>query len=295
MAYQTDIRESTRIGFARGETEGRGRVLFAAREPDRLLVVTDATPAHPVSFRWPDQPSDTGVLAWSGTSCRMNEAMTGLVNSTTGELRIDDEAKALGRTGQEWTSVVVHVLDGAAAEIPAVGSMVDIVVDADRRGKLSAAHTAAHLSAFALNRALTPFWTKEGAAVDSLGSADFDKEAIVSSQLSYEGATDTYRLGKSLRKKGFDQEAAIGSLSAIVEEINGTLATWLAQLAEVTLDPAEALLDTRRVWRCMLDGRPAEMFCAGTHVAKLSALIEASVTIAQTEDGLQMKTIVRTA
>lgn len=295
MAYQTDIRESTRIGFARGETEGRGRVLFVAQEPGRLVVVTDATPIHPVSFRWPDQPSDTGVFTWSGTSRSMSEALTGLVNSETGELHIGEDAKALGRTGPEWVSVVVHVLDGAGAEVPAVGTEVDIVVDADRRRKLSVAHTAAHLSAFALNRALASFWTKEGASFDSLGAPDFDKEAIVSSQLSYEGATDTYRLGKSLRKKGFDQEAAIASLSAIADAVNATLETWLAQPAKVTLEPAEALLDTRRVWRCLLDGRPAEMFCAGTHVANLSALAGASVTIEQTEDGFPMKTTVRTA
>jgi Ser-tRNA(Ala) deacylase AlaX len=167
-------------------------VLFTSRESDRLLVVSDATPAHPVSFRWPDQPSDTGSLAWSGTSRRMNEALTGLADSETGELHIGEDAKALGQPGQAWVGVVVHVLD-ADAEIPAVGSEVDI--DADRRGKLSAAHTAAHLSAFALNRALTPFWTKQGVAVDSMGSADFDKEAMVSLRLSYEGATDIYRLG----------------------------------------------------------------------------------------------------
>lgn len=295
MAYQTDIRESTRIGFARGDTEGRGRVLFAAREPGRLLVVTDATPAHPVSFRWPDQPSDMGILSWAGASQKISEALTGLANSETGELHIAEDAKALGRVGPEWVSIVVHVLDGGAANVPAPGTEVDIYIDADHRGKLNAAHTAAHLSAFALNRALASFWTKEGATVDSLGAPDFDKEAIVSSQLSPEGATDIYRLGKSLRKKGFDQEAATGGLPAITDAVNATLATWLAQPADVTLEPAESLLDTRRVWRCLLDHRPAEMFCAGTHVANLSSLAAVSVTIAQTEDGLRMKTIVRTA
>jgi alanyl-tRNA synthetase len=91
----------------------------------------------------------------------------------------------------------------------------------------------------------------------------------------------------------FDKEA-IASLSAITDAVNATLAPWLVQPAEVTLEPTEALIDTRRVWRCLLDGRPAGTFCAGTHVANLSELAGASVTIEQT-DGLQMKTTVRTA
>ena len=76
-------------------------------------------------------------------------------------------------------------------------------VDAEHRAALSAGHTGCHLAAVALNAALAARWRKP-VRTDGLGHPDFDQLAIVSSRIVPDGAVDTYRLGRSLRKKGFD-------------------------------------------------------------------------------------------
>jgi len=277
------------VTFAAGEVKGRGTVLFAgAGEDGNAVVVCDSTPVHPVSFRWPDQPADRGTMTTAdGVSHPVVDALTGMANSETGELVLGEDARALGRTGDEWKSVVVHVISGGKPEI---GTSVSIEVDADYRRKLNVAHTAAHLSAFALNRASKAYWTKEGAAVDSLGSPDLDKEAITSALLSENASVDTYRVGKTLRKKGFELDRFMADLPDVIGSINETLKGWLSAPGAISLTPVPSTLDARRLWQCSLDGKSAEMFCAGTHVADLSDLAEVSVVIEAAESGFVMQT-----
>ncbi|HTO31518.1 MAG TPA: hypothetical protein VL202_10135 [Pararhizobium sp.] len=276
--------------FAKGDTIGRGTVLRVDRYGDRLLVLTDRTPVHPVSFRWPDQAADTGTLSTPSADYNLVDALTGLVNTANSELVVGDAAKALGRVGDEWVSVVCHLLDPVGDELPVVGEEVVIKVDAQKREQLSIAHTAVHLSALALNRAVARFWTKEGVPTDSLGSPDFDKEAIERSLVHWEGSKDDYRLGKSLRKKGFDAGAALSALEAITEEINRIVADWLSQASRITIEPSETTLGSRRLWRCELDGRSAEIFCGGTHVQSLGELGSVTVELTPAVDGFSMTT-----
>jgi len=289
MRFETDVRESTLVTFAAGEVKGSGTVLFAgAGEDGNTLVVCDSTPVHPVSFRWPDQPADRGTMTGAdGVGHPVVDALTGMANSETGELVLGEDARALGRTGDEWKSVVVHVVSGAK---PSIGATVSIEVDADYRRKLSVAHTAAHLSAFALNRASKAYWTKDGAAVDSLGSPDLDKEAIVSASLSENASVDTYRVGKTLRKKGFELDRFIADLPDVIAAANETLKGWLSAPGAISLTPVPSTLDARRLWQCSLDGQDAQMYCAGTHVADLSDLAEVTVLIEAAESGFVMHT-----
>lgn len=291
MRFETEVRESTLIGFAGGDVAGNGKVLFAATGADgETLVICDETPVHPVSFRWPDQPADRGAMIGSdGERRAINDAWTGLVHGETGELVLGEDARALGRTGDEWRSVVVHVINGS---LPKIGETVAIEVDADRRRRLSAAHTAAHLSAFALNRAAKNYWSKDGASLDTLGAPDFDKEAIVSALLSELASVDTYRVGKTLRKKGFELDRFIADLPAVIPDINAILHGWLAAPTAVSLTPAPATLDARRLWQCPLDGKDAQMYCAGTHVADLADLAEITISIEPIEGGVVMHTSV---
>jgi len=289
MRFETEVRESTLIGFAGGDVTGNGKVLFVGAGADgETLVVCDQTPVHPVSFRWPDQPADRGVMiASDGERHAIIDAWTGMVHGETGELVLGEDARALGRTGEEWRSVVVHVIAGSS---PKAGETVNIEVDGDRRRKLSAAHTAAHLSAFALNRAAKAYWSKDGASLDSLGTPDFDKEAIVSALLSELASVDTYRVGKTLRKKGFELDRFIADLPAVIPEINAILRAWLAAPSAISLTPAPATLDARRLWQCTLEGMDAQMYCAGTHVANLAELAEVTVSIEPIEGGVVMHT-----
>jgi alanyl-tRNA synthetase len=261
-------------------------------EDGRGLIVCDYTPVHPESFRWPDQPGDTGAVSWGHGEHPLLEALTGLANRRTGELRIGDAAKALGRTDEDWVGVVVHVVD-AISDLPSPGTRLNISVDRLRRQQLSAAHTAAHLSAFALNRSLVGYWIKQDIALDTLGAPDFDKQALVSSRIDLAGCTDRYRLGKTLRRKGFDAAKAITDLPSIVVGVNDVLAKWLGDPTPVVLEPLDSTLDTRRTWRCRLGGQVAEMFCAGTHADHLNALISVEVHLSSTDDELTMRTVVK--
>ncbi len=231
-------------------------------------------------------------MSWNGDRHRVIDAMIGLVDRRTGELRVGDAARVLGKTDENWSAVVVHVLASEAAP-PDTGTLVLMEVERHRRQLLSVAHTAAHLSAFALNKALAPFWSRESAVQDSLGSPDFDREAIVSSTIGLDGAVDVYRLGKSMKRKGFNYEPAFAALASIAEAVNTSLASWLLQHGPVTLQPCNSTLDTRRLWRCALDGRMAEMFCAGTHVNNLNQIQSIDVKINGTANELTMRTFSR--
>ena len=88
---------------------------------------------------------------------------------------------------------------------------VELVVDADYRTRLSVGHTACHLASLALNRAVADRWKKEVRA-DGLGAPDFDGTAIDVSLIVENGSVDTYRLGKSLRKRGFVTEGIAEAL-----------------------------------------------------------------------------------
>ena len=109
------------------------------------------------------------------------------------------------RKGTEgWAFVVVHLVDADASLTE--GDTVTVEVDAEYRAALSAGHSACHLASLALNAALAGAWTKEP-RLDSLGSPDFDGAANETSTILERGARDTYRIGKSLRKAGFDPAA----------------------------------------------------------------------------------------
>jgi alanyl-tRNA synthetase len=78
---------------------------------------------------------------------------------------------------------------------------VELTVDAEARHALSLGHSACHLVALALNRALTPYWRKETSELDALGQPDFDRLAIQHSRVEPRGSKEQYRIGKSLRKR----------------------------------------------------------------------------------------------
>jgi alanyl-tRNA synthetase len=229
------------------------------------------------------------MIGSDGQRHPITDAWTGVVHGETGELVLGEDARALGRTGDEWRSVVVHVIGGSS---PNSGELVGIEVDADRRHRLSAAHTAAHLSAFALNRAAKDYWSKAGAALDSLGNPDFDKEVIVSALLSEQASVDTYRVGRTVRKKGFELDRFSAALPSIIPAINDILRGWLSAPGSVSLSHVPSTLDTRRLWQCTLDGMDASMYCAGTHVASLAELAEVTVSIEAIEGGVIMHTSV---
>ena len=273
--------QETVVTFADGATRGTGQVVTVAGGADGAVVVVDTTPFHPIDHSWPDQPGDTGHL--SGVPV-LDTRMAAL--GPDGALRVGSDIPV--RRGEAgWTWLVAHVLGGPA---PSPGDVAELVVDADRRADLSASHTACHLAALAMNEATARFW-RDGKDIrsDSLGRPDLDQNAMVSSVMDREGSTDTYRFGKSLRKKGFDALAFTASLSGVVGAVETQLARWIASAAEVRVkDDGDRRVTGRRRWTCALPEGTGEMPCGGTHLARLDELAAIDIAYAVNDDGSGM-------
>lgn len=262
----------TVVSYPDGDTASTGTVLHVEPITDgRSAVVLDRTAFHPVDTAWPDQPSDRGVL-------RADEGTWPIVEGVTGG--IADGRLVLGadlpvRTGTAgWVFVVAHMVTGTP---PAVGETVRVEVDGPYRRALSAGHTACHLASLALDAALADAWAKP-APTDSLGSPAFDSLAIQSSRIEPDGSTDVYRIGKSLRRKGFRVEA-LDELDAVRERVDALLAEWITGGGPVRIEREGRALSDRRRWVCHLPTGTAEIPCGGTHVTDVSRFERITVSL----------------
>ncbi|GAA2306775.1 hypothetical protein GCM10010149_65740 [Nonomuraea roseoviolacea subsp. roseoviolacea] len=248
---------------------------------ERHGLVVSETPFHPLDHTWPDQPADRGTIG----GLPVVDCVTGAWSD--GEIHLGADIPA--RRGAEgWQWLVVHVTD---APLP-VGESVELAVDPAYRAALSAGHTACHLAALALNAALADRWRKEP-ALDALGRPDFDQTAITSSRIEPDASVDVYRLGKSLRKKGFTAEGLDTALAAVAAAVNDRLKAWVAADAPVRLDVPGPELTARRTWHCSLPEGEASIPCGGTHVTRTSELGAVTVELALEEGTtLTMRTTV---
>ncbi len=277
--------EHTRASFVLGHHQEQARVV-CCKQGDPTLLVTDLTPFHPQSHLWPDQPGDVGTVRWEGGEAAVGPCRMGAI-SPEGELFVDTEIP-VKRGADGWAFVVVHPLAGSH-HLP-IGSPVELTVDAEARHALSLGHSACHLVALALNRALTPYWRKETSELDALGQPDFDRLAIQHSRVEPRGSKEQYRIGKSLRKKGINSEALLADLDRIALQVNEQLMRWLKEGGEIRRSRAgEAIIDSR-YWHGMLEGREITIPCGGTHVGSLTELGQVQVTLASSEEGLTLTT-----
>ncbi|MCO7203856.1 metal-dependent hydrolase [Microbacterium sp. CnD16-F] len=267
---------ATVVTYPDGDVTGTATVVHAVLLADgRTGIVLDRTPFHPVDTAWPDQPADVGVLRSSSDEFPVVTALTGGVRE--GDLVIGSDLPV--RMGAEgWTFVVVHVVDAPA---PAVGESVEAYVDPELRAALSAGHTACHLASLALDAALADAWTKE-VPTDAAGHPAFDMLAIQTSRITAYGSTDVYRIGKSLRRKGFDP-AALDDLRAVEERANATLAGWAETPGAIGVHREDRTLAGRRTWRCELPEGAVELPCGGTHLTSLAEVEAITVALASAE------------
>jgi alanyl-tRNA synthetase len=265
------ISSDTLVEYPTGASESRGIVLAIVPLEAGLGIVLDRTAFHAVDAGWPDQPADRGTLTVGGTAHPVLDAVVGATEGD--EILVGRDIPV--RTGAEgWSFVVVHVVE-ADAPIK-VGDEVTVTVDEGYRNALSAGHTACHLASLALDAALADAWTKE-VPLDALGVPGFDAAACESSRIVENGSTDVYRVGKSLRRKGFDP-AALDNLEGVEARANEKLAGWVASGAGIRIDRDGDGLGDRRRWVCELPGDDAIIPCGGTHLTSLREL--ASVTVA---------------
>ena len=154
-----------------------------------------------------------------------------------------------------------------------------LTVDAPHRAALSAGHTGCHVAALAVNRALASRWRKP-VSRDGLDSPDFDQLAIVSSRIEPNGAVDRYRLGRTLRKKGFDTDGLTDSLPDIATEANRQLSDWVATRAPVEIQVSGPRLTDLREWVCTLPAGTQRIPCGGTHLRSLAEIDAINVELA---------------
>jgi alanyl-tRNA synthetase len=280
MAFPTS---DTIVSYPDGATTSTGTVLHIERLSDgRSAVLVDTTAFHPVDSAWPDQPADRGTLTTTQGRQPIVDAVVGGI--LDGELHLG--AALTVRTGTDgWTFVVSHIIEGAP---PTIGEQVQIDVDKEYRTALSFAHTACHLAALALDAALSSAWSKT-APTDALGNPAFDAIAIQRSRIHPHRSTDTYRIGKSLRRKGF-APAALDDPLAVAERVNTQLAQWIAAGGAIRIDRDDDALSTRRTWVCELPTGLTDIPCGGTHIHNITQLsdITTSLTTREIDGGLEL-------
>ena len=266
---------ATIITFPSGSLVETARVVGVHPAQDGAVVVLDRTPFHPVDHTWPDQPGDRGTLRVDGVEVAVTEAVMAAV-SDEGEVAIGADIP-VKRGAEGWTWLVGHRIE-AVPSLLAAGAEVEATVDAAHRAGLSRGHTACHLASLALDLAVADLWRKDPGS-DALGTPDFEGRANQTSFIHEDGAVDEYRLGKSLRKAGFDTEGFAASLTEREERINAQLAAWVASAAPSRIDVEGDTIVDRRRWVCALPVGTASILCGGTHASSLAEFASIRVSL----------------
>jgi alanyl-tRNA synthetase len=274
---------TTVVTFPNGSTTGEAVVTRVAGD----VAILDATPFHPVDHTWPDQPGDAGVLRDGERHVDVVEAVMA-AEDADGALFVGDDIP-IKRGTEGWTWLVAHRLADAAPAWLTPGVAVTASVDGDRRAALSRGHTACHLASLALDAALSDLWRKDP-GTDPLGNPDFESRANQTSSIRPDGSVDEYRLGKSLRKAGFDSEGFAASLAEREQRINAQLATWMGTDAASRIVVDGPAITDRRRWEADLPERTVGFLCGGTHVASLAEFASVTVTLALPEPQLLVMT-----
>jgi alanyl-tRNA synthetase len=263
----------TIVTYPAGSVLDRASVLALVVRDDTVAVITDATPFHPVEPRWPDQGTDLGTLTCAAGVATIVEATIGATDGT--DLFVGGEV-TVRRGTPGWAFVVAHLI-AVDAPRPVAGEIVTLTADGVHRAALSAGHTACHVAALALNAVLADRWRQplgSGGRIDGLGNPDFDQLAITSSAIHPYGATDTYRVGKSLRKRGFNSTGLDSVLPGVADRANDLLAGWVAAGAPIELEVTGPRLTDLRTWVCRLPEGTQRIPCGGTHLSSLQELRE---------------------
>ncbi|MDR0218639.1 MAG: hypothetical protein LBI71_07115 [Enterobacteriaceae bacterium] len=291
---------STTVTFASGEIERESTIIALAEYEHHLAIFTPETPFHPVDYNWPDHPADKGmiVIGESDKQIVIN-CLVAAFNKQSGELYFDQHIP-VKRNTEGWIFLVAHILEKENAIESYknwLGKQVNLFVDQDYRTALSKGHTLCHLAALALNKETRHLWQKEIKELDSLGNIDFDALACQSSMVCQNGSSDTYRLGKSLKKKGFNKELLHEQLAEIEENIKSRVFLWANKTLYPQMTPAITRLDELREWSCTLPDGIAKIKCGGAHVQTLLIKnkdeLDLRLTLNEDKDTLAMRCSLR--
>ncbi len=275
----------TRVTFPSGGLTAAAEVLAVVdlTESGRTGVVTDVSPFHPVDQAWPDQGPDVGTIAFGDGEAEVVDTVLG---ATSGANLLSAPNIPVRRGEPGWAFVVIHVVP-SDGRLPVVGQQVELRVEPAQRVAVSIGHTACHLAALALNAALADRWRKPIQS-DGLGHPNFDSAALVASAIRPFGAVDTYRIGKSLRKRGFDVAGL--HLDQVTETANRKLADWVAAGVSIAIESDGPGLTDRRSWVCRLPDGVERIPCGGTHPTSLAGVTAIDVRLQLADAELIMET-----
>jgi alanyl-tRNA synthetase len=285
------ISQDTLITFQNGKTEGKSTILATSDLSDDLIaLIAEETPFHPLSYKWPDQPGDRGEVLIKEQIIPIQDSVAICLNKSTNEIRTNDLVKR--EELHEWYSLVAHIAKKSDCNsIDLIDQTCDLKVDAEYQNMLSVQHTGCHLSSLALNKALTRFW-KKPIETDTLGSPDFDKNAIQDSKITPEKSLDQYRIGKSIRKKGLDSPSLLGGLDTVEESVNETLRVWVRSPINCFVTSTTNMISGSRMWNCELPDGNAKILCGGTHLASTADLEKIEVKLEKNnDDSFNMSTV----
>jgi alanyl-tRNA synthetase len=276
------------ISYPGGATAERTTVAALTPTANELLFAVARTPCHPVSPRWPDQPADRCTLQL-GEATLAVECAEGFLYG--GELLLEPPPDDSQTDLQAVACVVHRAPAGTAIEL---GSEVALSVDKSYRELLSHSHSRCHLVTLALNHVLADAWRKDPGVQDSLGSPDFDKLAIRSSEIDERGSLDTYRIGKHVRKSGFTA-TALEDPAALSRAVAQLAAEWIAARPAIAVTPGVCVLSERRTWSCELPQGTASFPCGGTHARELTPADDFTVNLAFDPEAKQLTMDIRSA
>ncbi|MGR5237575.1 alanyl-tRNA editing protein [Vibrio alfacsensis] len=262
---------ATKTRFCHQTWQLEAQVQRIQHNDEVTYLVVDTTPFHPVSHIWPDHPADQGIVKTSVAIFDVIDCQVGAVELATGELHVGT-AIPVKRDAEGWVFVVVHVLP--RTEVIKAGDSISLEVDKEYQLSLSRGHSAGHLAFLALNKVLAEgYWRKDADRKDPHGHYDFNSYAQETSFVTPDKCLDSYRLGKTLRKRGLNSADMLSDLKIIEQQVNVLLAEWLKRDGVITMDCHGEHLTDSRYWQCDLgEGKVAMIPCGGTHVGQLSEL-----------------------
>ncbi|MEH0714754.1 alanyl-tRNA editing protein [Vibrio owensii] len=284
---------ATKTRFCHQTWQLEAHVQFVQSTSEATHVVTDVTPFHPVSHIWPDHPADKGTMTVNGKSFDVVDCQVGAVELASGELYVG-QAIPVKRDTEGWAFVVVHVLP--FTDTFDAGDIALLEVDKEYQLSLSRGHSAGHIAYLALNKVLAQnYWRKDADRKDPHGNYDFNSYAQETSFVTPDKCLDTYRLGKTLRKRGLNSADMLSDLKIIEQQVNVLLGDWLKRDVAITVDCHGEHLTDSRYWQCDLgESEIAVIPCGGTHASHLSDFGSIHVTLVEIDSQtIEMHTDVR--
>ena len=229
----------------------------------------------------------------NGKSFDVIDCQVGAVELASGELYVG-QTIPVKRDTEGWAFVVVHILP--FTDTFGAGDIALLDVDKEYQLSLSRGHSAGHIAYLALNKVLAQnYWRKDADRKDPHGNYDFNSYAQETSFVTPDKCLDTYRLGKTLRKRGLNSADMLSDLKSIEQQVNVLLGDWLKRDVAITVDCHGEYLTDSRYWQCDLgEGEIAVIPCGGTHASHLSDFGSIHVTLVEIDSQtIEMHTDVR--